>query len=557
MYKEKSIASLALSAGGKTRERAYWLNRLSGQPPKSSFPPDNENHQPDADSIEEINIQLPEKLTQRLMALSKGNDARLFIFLLAGMFVLLKKYSGNRDLVLGIPVSQSDQGAELLNSALAARCTFEEDSLSFPQLLTKIRGILVEAEEYQNYPIEVIADFLGLKWLPGQGFPLFDVGVSFRNIHQDSLSAYSPGVLVSFERENVELHCRFSYHAGRYKAETITRLTGHYLRLLGTMLANPHENVFRIPLLSEEEEQQILVSFNRTDGEFPESTAVHQMMNRQAQQTPDADAVVYKDQRLSYRELYDGTNRLASLLNQKGVGPNSIVAVLFDHVPEMVTALLGILKAGAAYLPVAADLPAGRIQYIIDDSQAAYIVASEKYTEKISQYGDRVLCHAQLFQTDPGTPEVAGHDPRSLAYIIYTSGSTGRPKGVMIEHRSFTDFTTWAVETFEHRAGYQVLLSNSYASDGAVQQIFPPLVSGGTLHLIDKELRLDVVRYTEYLKTQSINNIDEVPVLMNELLDRIDPEDSEEKLPDLTCLCLGSEYVPIETVRKCRMHLNH
>jgi amino acid adenylation domain-containing protein len=560
MYKEKSIASLTLAANAKAKEKSYWLNLLAGQPPRSSFPIDEANDRSGADCLEHINVQLPKEINQRLMALSKGSDARLFIFLLAGVFVLLKKYSGNKDLVLGIPVSHSLGNDGLLNSALAIRCLFEEDTQTFPQLLTKIRQTLVEAEEHQNFPIEVIADLLGLDRSPGEGFPLFDVGVSFRNIHQDSLSAFSPGVLVSFERDNVGLHCRFGYHPGKYTAETITRLTGHYLRLMETMLTNPHESVFRIPLLSDEEEHHIMVSFNETDAEFPESTAVHHMVDRQAQHTPGVDAIVYKEQRLTYRELYDKTNLLASLLRQKGVGPDSIVAVLFDHTPEMVVALLGILKAGAAYLPIAPDLPAGRIQYIIDDSQALYIVASEKYAAGIRQYGDRVLSGPHMWETAAQVLEnsdTAGHDPRSLAYIMYTSGSTGRPKGVMIEHRSFTDFTTWAVETFEHCSGYQVLLSNSYASDGAVQQIFPPLVSGGTLHLIDKELRLDVVRYTEYLKRHRINNIDEVPVLMNELLDRIDPGDSEEKLPDLTNLCLGSEYVPIEIVRKCRKHLNH
>ena len=144
-----------------------------------------------------------------------------------------------------------------------------------------------------------------------------------------------------------------------------------------------------------------------------------------------------------------------------------------------------------------------------------------------------------------------------LAYTIYTSGSTGNPKGVMINNKSFTDFTTWAVREFEHKPGYHVLLSNSFASDGSVQQIFPPLVSGGTLHLIDRVLRLDIPAYISYLRRNRINNIDEVPTLMNALFDTLNPDTNSELLPDLTCLSLGSEYVPIELVRKCRKYLNN
>lgn len=162
-----------------------------------------------------------------------------------------------------------------------------------------------------------------------------------------------------------------------------------------------------------------------------------------------------------------------------------------------------------------------------------------------------------LLASQPAGPTAPMSRPDHLAYIIYTSGSTGEPKGIMEEQEAFVDFVTWSVAEFEHRPGYQVLLSNSYASAGAIQQIFPPLITGGTLHLIDPDLRKDVPAYVDYLRQKRINNIDEVPVILNLIFDLLPLDESKELLPDLTCLSVGSEYIPIELIRQCRRYLNH
>jgi amino acid adenylation domain-containing protein len=404
-------------------------------------------------------------------------------------------------------------------------------------------------------------ELLGQPWSPGKDIPLFDVAVMLKNIHHDTLDEYSPKITVSFERHSQGINGEFCFNSRQYRPDTIQRLASHYQNLLEKALANPDREIGEIDLLSPGEKQQLLVTFNETTAEFPVNTAVHHLVDRQAEITPGANAVIYKEQRLSYRELKNQSDRAALYLRQKGLTADQIAAVLLDHRPGMVITLIAILKAGAAYLPIEPGNPAARIEYMIRESSARYVITTGKYLTKIQHMGEKVLLYKHLLENpslaSTSTGEKYEHNPNNLAYIIYTSGSTGAPKGVMIEHRSFIDFTTWAVEAFEHRPGYQVLLSNSYASDGSIQQIFPPLVSGGTLHLVDKELRLDIPRYLEYLEKNKINNIDEVPVLMNELLARLEPGGPGEKLPELTCLSLGSEYVPIELVRKCRKYLNH
>jgi amino acid adenylation domain-containing protein len=559
MNEVKSTISLTLNANQSKKEKSYWLNKLSGHLVKNSFPFDYERDNSVPHRLETIDFSLPKGIDQKIIDLSKRSNERLFIVLMTGIFILLRKYSGSKDIVLGIPVSLPDENTTFINTALAIRCQIE-DMDSFRQLLSKMRQTVIESVDNQNFPIGVLSDLLGLKRSPGGGFPLFDVVVSLKNIHHYSLHGLAPNIVVSFERNDGVITSRFSYNTGRYRPETIERLILQYQRLLRGALADPDKEISAIELLSEEDKQHILISFNDTSADFPGSTAVHELVDRQSELIPHAGAVVYKDRQLSYAGLKSQTDCLAAALRQKGVKPNQIVAVLFDHSPGMVVTLIGILKAGGAYLPIAADFPARRIEYIIRDSGARYIVTTGKYPDKTGDYRDKVLLYRQLvdnvFPAGPSPERKVNRHPRDLAYIMYTSGSTGMPKGVMIEHKSFIDFTTWAVDIYEHRRGYQVLLSNSYASDGGVQQIFPPLVSGGTLHLIDKELRLDIPRYTDYLKKNRINNIDEVPVLMNELVGRIDPDESKEMLPDLTCLSIGSEYVPIELVRKCRKCLN-
>ncbi|MCU0286176.1 MAG: amino acid adenylation domain-containing protein, partial [Acidobacteria bacterium] len=540
-------AAITLAANQRKKEKTYWFNQLAGHPAKDSFPYDMENETPGTFPyrLENVCLALPEEFCRPLFNLAKASTERMFIILLCGIFILLRKYTGSRDIIIGIPVSQPVENADFTNEILPVRL-FIEDNYSFRQLLSKLREILIEAANHQDFPCEVLPGLLNLAWHQKEGFPLFDVGVSLKNIHPKNLEELAPNIMVSFEQAENEIKALFIYNAERYRRSTIERLTGHFQELMNQALSDPERKIAALELLTAGEKEQILIAFNDTAAEFPEAFTVHELIDRQAGQTPEAAAVIYKSQLLSYAELKNQTDCFAAELNRRGLGPGHIVAVIMGHTPEMIAALVGILKSGAAYLPIDPEYPQERIDYILKDSGAKLLV-NEKFFRgsRAPRRGEPII----ILQKSPLCSDVA--------YVIYTSGSTGKPKGVMIDHRSFIDFTTWAVIEFEHRPGYQVLLSNSYASDGSIQQIFPPLISGGTLHLIDKELRLDVKGYLDYLKKNKINNIDEVPVLMKELAALFDANDNEEKLPALTCLSLGSENVPIDLVKKCRKHLNH
>lgn len=357
---------------------------------------------------------------------------------------------------------------------------------------------------------------------------------------------------------------KLDYYADLFDRQTIRKMAQHFIVVLQQITSRPEQELSSVELVTADERKQLLEEFNQTEKFYHgQEKTVYELFVQQAQATPELTAVVFKDERIIYRELAEKAESLANHLQQQGEGEGTIVAILMDWSTDMITAIMGVLGSGSAYLPIDPNYPEERIRYIINNSRVQTIITSAQYLEMADSMA------ASTVTLNQGNCQTLYHDMRStqdvsdkkivdfsLAYVIYTSGSTGRPKGVMIDQRSFTEFVLWAVAEYEHRVGYQVLLSNSYAFDSSVQQIFPPLVSGGTLHLLHPNVRKDAKQYLQYLKQQHINNMDEIPVVMNVLVEQAEEENEIPVLPDLTSLSLGSEYVPISLVRKCKKLLN-
>ncbi|MDQ1354811.1 MAG: hypothetical protein QG657_5120, partial [Acidobacteriota bacterium] len=558
------------------QQEDFWLNEFDGEIPLLDLPVDYAR--PAFHNFEgsQVNFEIDPGTTGALKALISGAGDTLFMVLLAIYTIFLAKITNQEEIVVGSPTAgrrhaDLEQILGMFVNTLAFR-NYPNGEKTFSGFLQEIKEKVLKAFENQDYQYEDLVEKV-VKTRDVSRNPLFDTFFAWQNFGIPAIEI--PGLTltdIEFENKaaqfdlalngnevNGRLFFVLDYSVDLFKRETIERFSAYYKQVIHAVVKDIDIKLSAIEIIPYEEKQHILAAFNNTAVDLPEA-AVHQLIDRQAQQFPHADAVVYKDRRLSYAELKIESDHFASALRQKNLESDQVVAVLFDHIPEMLVTLIGILKAGAAYLPIAPDIPLKRIEYIIRDSGAKCIITQEKYLDSVGNCRDNVLLYSQLM--DNSLPlafvplEKTGYHPHHLAYIIYTSGSTGTPKGVMIEQRSFCDYITWAAGEFEHRPGYQVLLSISYASDASLQQIFPPLISGGTLHLIDKELRLDVSLYLEYIKEHKINKMDEVPAMMNEFLAQIDPADPEEKLPDLTCLSMGNEYVPIELVKKCRKHLN-
>jgi amino acid adenylation domain-containing protein len=574
----------AVAAGQKSKEKDYWLNKLSGEWVKSYFPYDyntdrnyngdihKNRHAPgnkdknESGLTDVVNIGFSPGIHGRLMQLRNGSDHRLHMILTAAVAVLLQKYTGHSDIVVGAPVLRQENDLKFINTVLPLRNRYR-DAMTFKELLLQVRQTVSEATEHQNYPIEVLLNQLNLSGT-GNGFPLFDVAVLVDNIHDKGYIRHTtPAVIFSFLRVGDDgiIAGEVEYNANLYDKTTVERMVIHLEQLLQGLLFNLDMPLSYINIITAEEKEQILFVFNKEPEPVDTAKTVYEWFQEQVEKYPHHGAVVFENNKLTYEELNSKANRLARLLRKRGVGPNRIAALLFDWSLDMIAAILAALKSGAAYLPIDPGYPEDRVFNILEDSRAAVVLTTSAMVERffftslpgLHKMKLDILELDGVLAGQPGGNPAKVNQAADPAYVIYTSGSTGTPRGILVEHRSFVDFTGWAVEEFEHRPGYRALLSNSYASDGSIQQIFPPLVSGGTLYLVRPDLRLDAPAYVNYLRENKINNIDEVPVVMNLIFESLQLDETRELLPDLTCLSLGSEFVPIEVVRKCRRYLNH
>lgn len=315
-----------------------------------------------------------------------------------------------------------------------------------------------------------------------------------------------------------------------------------------------------VEFLLPEEKMQILKEFNNTEDYFPENKTVAQLFIEAAKRSPERIAVEAYGQKLSYADLNKQSDELAYYLNVQGIGRGSIVALLLDATVEMPMAILAILKAGAAYLPIDCQYPKDRISHILQDSKAVSIISTRDIIEKHEIDIQKILLDEFIYREQKNIDfNLNLLKPHDLAYVIYTSGSTGKPKGVMVSHLSFTEFVTWAVCEYDHSPGKKTLSVNSYAFDSSIQQIFPPLISEETLVILraNDPIRFEPKKYISFLKEHKINSIDEVPTLMNALFDALDLQEEIELLPELKNISLGSEYVPVKLAQNCRKYLNH
>ncbi|MBS7531081.1 amino acid adenylation domain-containing protein [Hazenella sp. IB182353] len=560
----------------KEKAKIFWADLLSNWEPTTKLP-----YKVNKD---ETNIQIGSvtrslaDLMPQIEALSNEYSVTVNSVLNVAWGIVLQRYSSSDDVTFGLTVSgrpedmqDIDKTIGLFINTIPVRISTQPQQ-TVAQLIGAVHKQNVNKKDYEYLPLTDIHSSAKINGRES----LFNHLLVFENYPLDQklrAGAYSDFKINQYsewELNNYDISVAFllagepqmklDFKAGLFDQQTMQRMIQHFEVVLKHMLNDPEGLVKNLEILPEWEKVQTVSQFNQTKQEFPHDKTVFQLFLEQVKSTPELDAVAFQNKKMSYEQLHEHVNDLVIRLQNRGMGPGKIVSIKLDWSIEMIIAIMGVLGTGAAYVPIDPNYPRDRIDYILKDSRSELLITSSACYDSSIEIDANVMVldqeDNQLHEEKNMFTEVIS-SPNDLAYVIYTSGSTGRPKGVMVEQQSFVEFVTWAVNEYEHRLGYQVLLSNSFAFDSSLQQIFPPLVSGGTLHLLHPSTRQDARDYLRYLQQHKINNIDEIPVIMNILLEQID-EDEEELplLPDLTCLSLGSEYVPIELVRKCRTYLN-
>ncbi|QLQ35471.1 non-ribosomal peptide synthetase [Micromonospora robiginosa] len=466
------------------RQLAFWTGHLAGAPAVTGLPLDRPRPAQLGFAGDEVRFALPDGLLDRIGALAVGAQATPYMVLLAGFAALLSRISGDTDVVVGVSTAGRDNPelAPLIGmfvNPVALRCDVSGDP-TFADLLGRVRNGLIDAMEHGQTPFQKIVEAVdpqrdpsvqpvfqtALNWIPDSGLDPIELGTTKDDLAFDITTGES----------------RLVYRSELFDRATAETVVRRYLRLLAAAVAEPERTVGALPLLTDDERN--LVLGDDTARDVPVTTVVDEVQ-RQVAATPDAAALVCDGATLSYAELNTAANRLARLLVARGAGPETRVALLLPRSCELVVAMLAVLKAGAAYVPVDPAYPSGRIAYLLSDATPALVVATPDTAA--SAAGDTLVLDGEVGADQPGgdltdADRVAPLRPGHPAYVLHTSGSTGRPKGVVVEHRAVTAYLAWARATYPGLAG-AALLHSPVSFDLTVTGLLGTLTAGGAVRL--------------------------------------------------------------------------
>jgi amino acid adenylation domain-containing protein/non-ribosomal peptide synthase protein (TIGR01720 family) len=473
-------------------------------------------------------LWLSPETTSKLQAFARKHRLTLNTIVQAAWALLLSRYSNEKDVVFGATSSGRPVdlvGAEtmignLINTLpVRVQIDFQESILSCMQ---RLQVEQIESRQYEYSPLINIQAWSQVH----RGVPLFESIVVFENYPNDASLAEQIGDLQIRKLNSIletnypltvtigvfpNFYLNILYDCDRFNDATITRMLGHLQTILVNIIANPEQRLADLPLLTEAELHQLLKEWNNTSQEYPLDKCIHQLFAEQVERTPDAVAVVFENQQLTYRQLNQQANQLAHYLQKLGVGPEVLVGICVERSPLMLVGLLAILKAGGVYVPLDPSYPSERLAWMIEDSQLSVVLTQSHLRLELSKYQTKVVCLDNDWDTIAQECDVHPDvkvTPDNLAYIIYTSGSTGKPKGVMVEHKSLLNYTQAAIEEYEISSSDRILQFASISFDASAEEIFPCLVQGATLVLRTDEMLNSVANFLEKCQEQALTVLD-------------------------------------------------
>ena len=510
------------------RQLAYWRERLSGAAPVLELPTDRPR--PAVPSLRgaAVSFELPGSLTEELKALGRREGATLFMTLSAAFRALLYRYTGQEDISVGTPIAGRTRAeveplVGFFVNTLVLRVGVR-GAESFRRLLKREREACLGAYAHQDVPFERVVEELEPERDPSRT-PLFQVMFVLQNVPTEaprlaglSLTEMALGSttakfdwMMSLEETGRGLRGVLEYSTDLFDEPTVRRALESFRVLLEGIARDAELPVSALPLLTPEDERRMLFEWNDTAVEFPRGVCVHELFEAQAEHTPEATAVVCGGERLSYRELNTRACQLADYLRTRGVGPESVVGVMFERSSEMVVALLGILKAGAAYVPLDAEHPPSRLAFMLEDARVQVLLTQERLRGRLPEHDARTVCldtdWMSIVADDAGRPAGARVGGGNLVYVIYTSGSTGRPKAVMMPHAAAVNLIKFQLQSDAAPRPPRTLQFASLSFDVSFQEIFSTLCAGATLVLIDEEARRDAAELLRVSEAERVERL--------------------------------------------------
>lgn len=526
----------SIAANQNSKDKNYWINKLEGQLVISSFPFDYRLAKKSTDYDFE-SITLPNDLSYKLIRLSNGSDYALHVILLTAVSLLLSRYSNHNDIIVGTSIYKQANTGEYINKVLSLRNQIESD-MTFKDLLLEMKRTVTEANDHQNYPIEVLERHLQIVNPTSRKFSLFDVVVLLDNIQDKQyIENVDVNMVFVFNREQSGLSVQLQYNSACYDNETINRIMQNLQAILNTMVIHVSEPIAQFCLLSLQEKDTILNVFNNTKRDYSEEKHITEIIDQQAERYPYRIALEYENETMTYKELSEKTDVIANALRNKyKIKMEQLVAIVMDRSIDFVVSMLGIWKAGGAYVPIDPNFPQERTKALLRDAGIKLAISEERYFSIFSEYQEHEdnelyvlsISEMQEYQTDRVTinehPETTSEDLRRLAYVIYTSGSTGNPKGAMVEHLGMMNHIRAKIEDLEMTEQTILAQNASQCFDISVWQFLTPLIVGGKTVIYSNDSIMNPSTFLSKILDDKISILEVVPSYLSVINDLIESE---------------------------------
>jgi amino acid adenylation domain-containing protein len=510
-----------------------------------------------------LNFQVDNKDTRALKTLALEQGATLYMVLFAIYNIFLSKLSGQEVIVVGTPTAgrrhaDLEQVIGMFVNTLALK-NVPAGEKTFNQFLKEVKEKTLNAFANQDYQYEGLVEKV-MENRDASRNPLFDTMFILQNLdiptieirglklkpypYERTISKFDL-TLECYELED-NLSCNVEYSTKLFKEETIKRFITYLKQITAMVLENPDSKLSGIDVLTEQEKRQLIVDFNDTARECPGDKTVYQLFENQVDRFPDHVALVFKDAAITFRQLDENANQLANYLSQeKGIGPGQRAAVLMERSVELIMSLIGVMKAGAAYIPLDPTLPAERLRVVFNDASIGVVVTQEKFKTKFThmEYGVILMDVGEIEKYPTARPGITGAD--NPAYVMYTSGSSGTPKGVLVEHRTIVNTLWWRKDFYGYNPDSVSLQNPPYFFDSSVTDIFTPLLGGARLVLVEERERMDLAVLKKIITADRVSHFIVVPAFYNVLVEEIG-----DVLGGLKIICAAGEHFPDELVKK-------
>jgi amino acid adenylation domain-containing protein len=575
MMMTKNQSRNILSSEDFFSQKIYWLNQLSGELPETNLIADYVRPVLYSGKNQSITFELSDDLSDIIIKFTKNSCFSIYLVLVSALNILLQKYTGNSDVIVGSPTYRKAGSDNLINKIVPLRSKIESQ-LIFKDVLLQVKDTVIGAYSHQNYLFGELVQFLKLPQSQNR-CPIFDMIILLENIHdRTDITRLKNDITISFAINENQVKGKIDYSQSIFKNETIKTMICHYVNVIKCVIENIDIKVADIDLVEDNERHQLLKEFNDNKKNYPVNQTIHGLFEQQVKRTANKIAVAHKKTQLTYQELNGKANQLARFLQDLGVKEGEFVGILKERDTNFLIAILAILKVGGVYVPIDSTYPIDRIKYMLFNSEIRTLLTDSSFLGSLADLLEDCLQLKDIICLDvkPNNLEKAkpvrvniydqvnfdnfpkenlremseGIDP---AYMIYTSGSTGLPKGAIIRHGGAINHIWAQFEALNFTKDFSFLQSAPASSDISVWQFLAPVLIGGKTVIVDPETVCNPEKLFNVIKEEKLSIVELVPLILKGLLDYTSCLSAHQRLlPDLKWMMVTGESVSVKLVNQ-------